>query len=133
MRSIIRYVESRTHMGAPTTTIQVRDLIDMKETEYRKHPARDACDGAKTHLKENRERVTHDSKTPTLWINDIYSIEVEIWSEGRGTWARMKSELDRCGSASSKTCRAGVWGARGEIATWAPPPAMAGHKPVSGV
>jgi hypothetical protein len=57
-----------------------------------------------TYENQNRElRVMHDSKSPTLRINDIYA--------RRDTWARMRNELDRSGSASSKTCRAGVQGA----------------------
>ena len=45
-----------------------------------------------TYEKQDREaRVMHDSTTPTLRINDMYSIEVEICLK-RHVGARMRSE-----------------------------------------
>jgi len=68
----------------------------------------------------NRELwVTHDSKTPTLRINDLQYTALKSRCVLRGTWAKMRSELDRSGTGCSKTCCTRVRGASWEIGTWA--------------
>ena len=55
-----------------------------------------------TNENQNREfRVTHDSKTPTLRINDVYTIEVEIClkrhsaARMRVNWVEVEARLPR--------------------------------------
>jgi hypothetical protein len=72
-----------------------------------------------TYEKQDQEvRVTHDSTTPTLRINDMYTIEVEICLK-RHVGARMRSEWTEVETRHPRRVAVGVRGASQEIGTWA--------------
>ena len=72
-----------------------------------------------TYEKQDREaQVMHDSTTPTLRINDMYSIDVEICLK-RHVGARMRSEWTEVEVRHPRRVAAGVRGANREIGTWA--------------
>jgi hypothetical protein len=113
----VSHVQITRRMMNHNTHANCATFLNIESTQHTTHVSAPKP----TNENQNRELfVTHDSKTPTLRINDIYSIEVGICLK-RHSETRMRSELGRSGSASFKTCRAEVRGASRELGTWARP------------